>query len=230
VWLGTLLGAVIILPLWHTLGLAHAITIAGIYFVATLTPIMLAAHCPRFTMKHSGSTPAIACPFVAGTVATFVGAAISVVTKSAISPAFPWIDLASGWAVYVTRSYPWSFVVFLVAALITARIRGGSYPEVCTLKGLARYREWGSFVDAALFAGTTVVLIGLVVQPELARLAPERFAHLGWRLAIVPAMTTFVIGFLVPTWYRANALRQSGERAASNGRTGHQRDAQPAAL
>jgi hypothetical protein len=230
VWLGILLGAVIILPLWHTLGLAHALTIAGIYFVATLTPIMLVAHCPRFTMKHNGRTPAITCPFVAGTVATLVGAAISVVTKSAMSPAFPWIDLVSGWEIYVTRSYPWSFVVFLVAALIAVRIRGGSYPEVCTLKGLARYREWGSFADAALFAGTTAALIGLLVQPELARLAPERFVHSGWRLAIVPAMTTFVIGFLVPTWYRANALRQSRERVASSGGAAHQPDAQPAAL
>lgn len=230
VWLGVLLGAVITLPLWHTLGLAHALTIAGIYFVATLTPIVLAAHCPRFTMRHSGRKPAIACPFIAGTVAALLGMVISVVARSSVSPAFPWIDLSGGWAIYAARSYPWSFVVFLVAALIAVRIRGGRYPEVSTLKGLARYREWGSFVDAAVFAGSTAALIIFFVQPELARLAPERFADVGWRLAIVPAMTTFAIGFFVPTWYRANALRQSGEHAASTQRAMAEANAQPATL
>jgi hypothetical protein len=213
IWLLMLIGAVVILPLWQRLGFGRALAIGGVYFTAVLTPLLLAAYCPTFAMGRGARTPAIACPVVSGVIAAIVGIVISVVSKS-IGPEFPWIDVLAGWQGYVERSYPWSFFVFLVAALISIRIRSGTYPDVSTLNGISRYQQWGSLTDGLILAGSTALLMMAIIIPRLIDLTEGRFELYDetWRrLVLIPTTATFVIGFFVPTWYRANTLRMATE-------------------
>lgn len=210
-----LLGMVVILPLSQIegVGFGKALMIGGIYFAATLTPLLLAAHCPVFAMGRGTRTPAVACPVVSGLIAVALGFAISMGSNS-ISAEFPWIDLSQGWQSYCTRSYPWSFLVFLIASLLSVFIRIGKYPDVSRLTGIYRYRQWGSLTDALIFAGCTAALMIVYIIPTLMELRGDD----EWlRRLLIPTAATFVIGFFVPTWYRANTLRAEKEADAERG-------------
>jgi hypothetical protein len=206
-----LLGMVVILPLWHEIGFTRALAVGSIYFTATLTPLLLAAYCPVFAMGQGARTPAVACPVVAGLIAVIAAVVISVLSKS-IMTEFSLIDLSEGWGRYKTGSYPWSFLVFLVAAMISVWIRIGKYPDASRLNGIYRYRQWGSLTDGMIFAVCTAALMIVYIIPRLMELRPEVFTDDDWlRLLLVPTAATFVIGFFVPTWHRANRFRAHKE-------------------
>jgi hypothetical protein len=209
IWLVILIGTVVTLPLWERLGAVRALAIGSIYFTATLTPLLIAAYCPKFAKGQGTRTPAIACPFVSGIIAATLGIGISVVSKSFV-PELPWINLDIGWEAYVSRSYPWSGLIFLVAVLVSVSIRTGTYPDVSTLSGVYRYRQWGNLKDGLIFAGCTAFLMMTLIVPQLMELREGRFViydNTWWRLVSIPTAATFLIGFFVPTWFRANKLR-----------------------
>ena len=114
------------------------------------------------------------------------------------------------------ESYPWVILVCSLSALLSVLMLIGEYPDHEHLKGYARYRRWGSLRDAALLSTGILCLMGLYVVPQLYHLAPDRFIdpHF-WNvpgLTLRPVVTSFFIGFSVPTWYRGNALRTRNAR------------------
>ncbi len=218
VWLTILLAAAVFLPLWSRVGAGKAVMISSIYFIAVLVPLLIGAYYPALCIRRKRNIPAVAFPVVAGLAASALGIVVSVVTKSISLGGIegrPRIDFLRGWSQYFNESYPWNFLVFLTAVLIAWRMRSGTYPDISKVKGYARYQEWGSLRDAAIFLGFTVALMELLIRPSLVRLQPERFLKRGWYLDIIPGIILFLIGFFVPTWYRANALRieKEGEMA-----------------
>lgn len=218
-WLGIILGFAVILPmwLWARVGVVGAVMVASIFFTAVVTPILIAAENLQFAMKRGDRIPAIAFPVVSGLVAAVLGIMINLCVWSIIegTDGSLSINIRDGWSRFRAGAYLFYFLVFLVAFLIAVRMRSGAYPDISKLKGYARYQEWGNLWDAAVFSGCTILLMALYIKPRLVELRPERFLDNDWHLVIIPAIMTFVIGFFVPTWYRANKLRMEKEDGES---------------
>ncbi|MFQ5773167.1 MAG: hypothetical protein ACE5GS_01480 [Kiloniellaceae bacterium] len=197
-YLGILLGAVLMLPLSFVLGFTKALIIAAIMYSVVLMPVMLAHWFHGFT----GGAQRLAFPIVSGLAAASVGAAIGIVC-------FESGDLMAGWERYAARSYPWSALHALLSALIAWRMGAGSYPDSRRLTGLARYREWGSLRDAAIFAVAVAVLMTQYVLPRFATLIDKPDIATDPVRVAIGTLAAAVIGFLVPTWYRANLRRMA---------------------
>jgi hypothetical protein len=201
IWLGLLLGAMVVAPLWQWASPIRALMVAAILFCTVLTPILIASLRPGFASRLGHRVPAIAYPVVSGLIAAVASLTISVAVRSAES----W-SLVEGWESYWNEAYPWLLWIFLLAALLAFRARTGSYPQKVELLGLARYREWGDLRDAAILAVPTLLLFVVYIAPTLTHIAPDR---VGGRVGFIVGLATLiaaVLGFVVPTWYRATRL------------------------
>jgi hypothetical protein len=202
--LSLLIGVVAFLPLSYQVPIPRAILISLEIYITILVPIVLAARFPAFAEGREPGTPPLAFPLLAGLTAAAAGLMIhTLVLSVGNDPRFNF-DVVRGWSLYANRSYPWSFLLFLIAALIAWRMRVGSYPDPATLRGLTRIRQWGSAIDGVRFGVASLMLMFLCIRPQLAglRQAPE-LAH-DWTLLLLPAVIGTAIGFFVPTWYRAH--------------------------
>jgi hypothetical protein len=133
-------------------------------------------------------------------------------------------DLVRGWARYATRSYPWSVLLFLIAALIAWRMQIGSYEDPGSLRGFARVRQWGSPTDAGQFSVASLALVALYIRPKVTELCQKPELATDWMLLITPVLIATIVGFVVPTWYRAHLAKiksmttpAPGAAARSNG-------------
>ena len=201
VCLGIILAAVVVFPLWINLGFGRAVAIAVIVFSTVLTPILIAHKIPRVTRTWEGPAPAVAFPALSGLVAVIVGLTISfgILFEG---------DLATRWETYtIRRVYQWSALHALIAILVAVGMRTGSYPSATAGDWIARSRQWGSLQDAAIFGICAAALRAAFMAPEV--MAIE--GSLDWittlRRFAVPTVMVAVIGFFVPTWYRASILR-----------------------
>jgi hypothetical protein len=201
--LSILIGCVVFLPLSYQVTIPRAILISLEVCATILVPIVLAARFPAFAGVRAPGTPPLAFPLLAGLTAAAVGVVIHTLVLSVGHD--PRFDVGRGWSQYASRSYPWSFLLFLIAALIAWRMRVGTYPDPASLRGLARIRQWGSAMDAARFGGASLALMVLYIRPEVAELRHALELADDWMLLLLPAMTGTAIGFFVPTWYRAHA-------------------------
>jgi hypothetical protein len=206
------------IPLACHLGMVSAVWITGIYLMAVLTPIYLAAEFPRLLKKKNGGMPPLAFPLVAGVVAGLLTAATSIAIHG-ICIGNPWpdfLDLGQGLEHLVEKSYPWVILVCSLSALLSVLMLIGKYPDYEYMEGYARYRRWGSLRDAALLSMGVLGLMALYVIPQLHQLSPDHFTESQfWKapgLMLRPVVTSFFIGFFVPTWHRGNALRSRYER------------------
>jgi len=210
--LALVLSAVLIVPLSLRLDLNRALLIGVITYTAVLIPILIANRFPEFARKAGGGTPAIAFPVVSGIIAGAVGMVFSVVSNSIAAGDLGsgvLLDFTKGWATYTGRSYPWSTLHAIMAALVAWRIRTGTYPDPTRLKGIARYRAWGNLWDAGIFVGCVVAWMVVFVRPQVAKLLNRPEVAQDWRFLIIPVMAALAMGFFVPTWYRANLLRMT---------------------
>jgi hypothetical protein len=211
--LSIMLFIVTTIPLAYRLGPGRAISITGIYLLAALTPIYLAAECPRLLKRKRGGVPPLTFPLASGAIAAVLAAATSIGMNSICygDGCLQLFDLNNGFEQLLNRSYPWVVLVFFLTALLAVLMLVGEYPAQTNLKGYARCRKWGNIRDAMVIAGCVLGLMALYVIPELHRLAPDRFPEsVFWRslaTALRPVISAFFIGFFVPTWFRGNALR-----------------------
>ncbi len=202
VCLGIILAAVVVFPLGIVLGFGRAVAIAAIVFSAVLTPILIAHKIPRVTRTWRGPAPAVAFPALSGLVAVIVGLAIS------FGILLQGEDIATRWQSYMDRRvYQWSAQIALVAILVAVRMRAGSYPSVTEGDGIARYRQWGSLQDAAIFGICAAALRVAFMWPEVMAIDGSLEWSSTLRRFAVPTVMVTVIGFFVPTWYRASVLR-----------------------
>jgi len=201
------------IPLAYRLGPGRAITITGIYLLAALVPIYLAAECPRLLKRKRDGMPPLTFPLASGTIAAVLAAVTSIGMNSICKAdeCSQLLVLANGLDQLLNRSYPWVVLVFFLAALLAVLMLVGQYPEQTDLKGYARCRRWGNIRDAMVIAGGVLGLMALYVIPQLHRLAsdrfPEPFFWLSPGTALRPVISAFFIGLFVPTWFRGNALR-----------------------
>ena len=199
VTLGVIFSFVLVLPLSGNprLGFGGGLTIGCIIYGAVLTPIMIAYWFPRFAMANRRGIPGIDFVVVCGFVATLLGFTIGLIGFSSG-------EIEEHVRRYTTRAYPWASLHALIAMLIAWRIRVATYPDITTLEGLERYKEWGNLRDAAIFVGCVVALMVLFVMPQVAQLSGDPSMAFGWRPILISAMLAFAVGFLIPTWHRAN--------------------------
>lgn len=204
------LGAVLVFPLSRIMGVVGAVMIGGIMVTAVLTPIILAYVCPRLAQLRGSHAPAIAFPVAAGIIAWLMGGIIITVAGFFTPPTegCPY----SGLARYSNCSYPWSLLHAGISTLIAWRMRVGTYPAAVLISGFRRYRVWGSIGDSAIFLIVMLALLVFAVKPMLRDLGRDfegiQFVMLMLRIGLVAS----IIGFFVPTWYRAQQAHRSGER------------------
>jgi hypothetical protein len=200
-------------PLAYRLGFGRALTITGIYLLAVLTPIYLASECPRLLRtKHEGMPP-LAFPLVAGAIAGFLAATVSLAI-GAICPqggCAPLWSIDAGFDRLLHHTYPWPLMVCFLTIVLAALMLIGEYPDPKKLKGLARYQRWGNLRDALVLSLAAFGIMAFYVIPELNRLTadqfPEKYFWLAPSLTLRPVATSFLIGLVIPTWYRGNTLR-----------------------
>lgn len=207
-WLGVILGLIFVIPLSNYTGLAKAITIGAILYATVLTPLILMSKFPHLAMKAQNGIPTITFPMLSMVIAVLVGMLISVGYQAIID-----LDVQSGWNRYTERGYSWSYLYGLIALLIAWRMQVGNYPEQPSeLKGIARYRLWGSLRDAAIFGVAVAALMILLVLPALqTQTGIENYLP---RL-LLPVSVAMGMGFIVPTWYRAQTRRKGRDRRLS---------------
>jgi len=216
--LSILLFFVTTLPLAYRLGVGRAISITGIYLMAVLTPIYLAAECPRLLRRRPGGIPPLAFPLAAAAIAGPLTAGVSIAMGGICpgSECVPWFSIDAGLERLLHRSYPWVVLVCFLTTLISTLMLIGKHPEQGKPDGNTDLRKWGSIRDAIIISGGVLGLMALFVVPELHRLVPERFPEaFFWRapgLTLKPVLTSFFIGFLVPAWYRGNMMRIREDR------------------
>lgn len=207
VWLAMVLGLVLVLPLANNVGLAKAVVIGGMMFVTVLTPLVLVSQWPSLASKAENGLPSITFPVLSAVVAMLLGMLISVGYRALLSG-----DLAAGWNSYLENSSAWTWLLGLVAILIAWRMQAGTYPNHAQLQGMARYRLWGSLTDAGIFGVGVALLMWLLVLPML-QVEPGAAGY--WRRLLLPVLTAIAVGFIVPTWYRAQTRRKTTDRRTS---------------
>ncbi len=211
--LAMMLFCVTTVPLAYHLGFPRSLTITGIYILAVLTPIYLASECPRLLKSKRDGMPPLAFPLASGVIAGLVAAAVSI-SMGAVCPGNDFTRLLAidlGIDRLLNQSYPWTFLVGFLTTLLATLMLIGQYPDRKELSGLARYRKWGSLTDALVLSVGVFGFMAFYVMPELNQLDSIRFPEKDfWRapaLVLRPVATSFLIGLVVPTWYRGHILR-----------------------
>lgn len=94
-------------------------------YATIMVPILIAARFPAFAGARSNGTPPLAFPILAGLAAAAIGVVAHTLVFSIGHASL--FEPARGWSQYANRSYPWSFLLFLIAGLIAWSMRIGSY-------------------------------------------------------------------------------------------------------
>ncbi len=195
----------LVLPLADKLGPVRGIMIGIVMFSAVLTPIVLAYVCPRMSdRKHQQQRhgPNVLYPVLSGILAAFFGFLIIVIGSQFIEPST--YCNYTGYERYINCSYPWSFLHGGIAILLAIRLGTGEYPDVNLLQGIQRYREWGNIKDAVICAFFMLMITVALVIPEQEMLRGNSLEYWAyWKMLLRITVMSFVLGFIVPTWYRA---------------------------
>lgn len=188
---------------------------AAASLVAALIPILLARRYPRLVTSASHRTLPLVFPMLAGLLAAAAGAVISILNEALADPTARYFGLAAGWEKFATQIYPWKTLQFVLGFAIAALTRPRTYPDVALLTGACRYRSFGSLRDAAIVAGAMTAALALVVVPMLGRIRGKPFPA-DWLNYGTSMLIGAVLGFFVPTWYRANLARVEVESAPAS--------------
>jgi len=214
--LALILSTILVFPLAYKLGLVKAVMIGAMMLSAVLSPILLARFC-RGISDHNrpGRAPNVIYPILSGALATALGFIIFSVSGLFIE-ATSFCEY-TGYERYLNCSYPWGILHATIALLLATRLTRGSYPKLAELTGWRRYQQWGNFTDAIICAIGMFIVTVVFVTPLLESIRPDRFSESGsWMIAIRIAMVAFILGFIVPTWYRAQKADYSGRDRRTN--------------
>ena len=196
--------AFLVLPLTYKLGFVKALMIGAIMFSAVLTPIVLAHVCPGMrNAKPDQRTPNVLYPLLSGILAAFLGFMIFLIASQFIKPS-TYCNF-TGYEIYTHCTYPFSFLHSGIAILLAIRISTGKYPNIKLLHGIQRYRQWGSIKDGIICAVCMFIIVVALVKPELDAIrnsTSEGWDY--WGMPIRISLISFVLGFIVPTWYHAH--------------------------
>lgn len=210
--LAIILCTIIVLPLAMKLGLIRALSIGTMMFSAVLAPVMLARFCPGLSDSTARRyCPNLIYPLFSALLAAALGFLIYVISSQfASTPGSCGIGVER----YLNCSYPWGIMHAGVALMLALRLTTGQYPDVNKLLGWRRYQQWGSFTDAIICAIGMILITAFIALPLLEILRPDRFQivylpstaseFFFWRITLRMALAGFVLGFFVPTWYRAH--------------------------
>jgi len=197
---------VVTIPLSYALGFYRATMITFIYVLATLTPIYLAAEWPNLLRRDDRRMPPLAFPIVSALLAGGIGFLVALFIGSMqTAEATLWqFSVSQGLQRWRTISYPWTLLVCGLTGALSVLMLIGRYPDVSRLQGVRRYRQWICPLDGLMLGGFTLALMILLVFPMLVRLVPQYYTWEEPLVLIRPVITAFVIGLVVPTWYRGN--------------------------
>lgn len=190
--------------------------IVSIYSVAVMCAVYPKDSWALFQKKRKKYFPVIGY-LLSGIAAVVLGIPISLIFKTLIySKGDPNLIAAASiaWDQFVSVSYPWMFMAF-ATAIITAFIIDFEPPEKLPAK-------WTRWLEAAMQAAATA-LASLLVHWWLGEFATKSGAKVPpqFSVLIVSATVGFVLGFIVPTWYRraqmADQTASSKVRAQETG-------------
>jgi len=211
-----ILCTVLVFPLAYKLGLVKAVMIGAIMMSAVLSPVFLARYCPGVSdHKRKRYGPNVIYPLLSGLLAASLGFTIFSLAGLFIEPS----DFCeyTGYERYLNCSYPWGILHATIALLLATRLPRGSYPDIKQLQGWRRYQQWGNFNDAVICAIGMWLVTTLAVVPLLEAIRPERFLESGsWMIPARIALVSFILGFVVPTWYRAQKSTFNGQDRRRN--------------
>lgn len=191
------------LPLWWiTEDSIKTFAVGFAMFSAVLAPIFLAHMFAGFAFRErNSSVPSVAFPIVSGAVAGVIGFAVIFIVFSELSIDLLKEDLNN------TEKYRWCIFLFVLAGLIGYRMRVGTYPSVDELRNLRWYQASGNLRDAIIFTGSiTVLVFALFGESSFDAWGGDRFVLMASRL-VLPLPFAFLIGYFIPTWYRARRAK-----------------------
>ncbi|MCK5667368.1 MAG: hypothetical protein KAI17_27965, partial [Thiotrichaceae bacterium] len=217
-YLAIIMGIVLVLPLAYKLGLVKAIMIGTIMFSAVLTPIILAHLCPKICGSNADNEhnqyhylPNIKFPLLAGIMAAFLGFMIFFIGGQFLEPSN--FCSYTGYEQYTNCSYPWGFIHAGIAIILAIRLNTGAYPDVKKLQGFQKYRLWGNFKDAIICLLLLLLITIFLVIPQLEALRGNTIDNIEYfKMVLRISLMGFVLGFIVPTWYRAQNRSVKVER------------------
>ncbi len=209
--LSLIMCTILVMPLAYKLGVIKAVMIGLIMLSAVLTPIILAHVCPNISGRNQRNKadiepkqyiPNVIYPLLSASLAALLGFIIFF-TGGQFIEASGYCNF-TGVERYTNCSYPWSFIHAGIAFFLALRFSTGEYPDIKRLKGSHKYRQWGSFMDAIICSLGLILIAVLFVIPQLQALRgtviePVSYFNIVLRVGLV----AFVLGFIVPTWYRA---------------------------
>ena len=204
----------LVLPLSYKLGFIKAVMIGAIMFSAVMIPIFLAHVCPNMSdrkQKRERHGPNVIYPLLSGALAALFGFLIFYFGGQFLEPS-AYCDY-KGYERYINCTYPWSYLHGGIAFILAIRMGVGKYPDVNILQGMHRYRQWGDIKDAIICSICLLIIMAVFVIPELESLNPNRYEGSAyWKTLMRIVLVSFVLGFIVPTWYRAQNNPHSTDR------------------
>ncbi len=213
-----ILSIFLVLPLAYKLGLVKAMMIGAVMFSSVLTPIGLAHACPKLRdHKRNTHGPNVLYPVASGVTAAFLGYIIFFLGGQLLSPSS--FCEFTGNERYLNCTYPWSFLHGGIAFLLALRLGVGVYPDIQHMRGIYRYRKWGNIKDAVICGAGMLIITAFIVVPLLDDLGRSfvgtKYIDILSRITLV----SLVLGFIVPTWYRAQHVPvKKNRRHESNDR------------
>jgi hypothetical protein len=196
------------------------------YFVSVIVPVIIAAEWPTLVRDAKYSMLNIVYPILSGSVAALAGAVIAI-TRHTLEPSAHVFNIVEAANVYMLESLPWAVLHFVLAGTLAFVIQFGAYPDVAGLSRLKRYQLVGSLRDAIILSVIVATTVTMYVYPELLSRIPERVEKSKVMMHVLPTLVAFVVGFIVPTWYRSNAYRLEMSWRKKSGKPPFQHGANP---
>ena len=209
-WLGVLLGFFVLLPIGVLMGeLVRPLVITFIYLATVLTPVVMAHALPNFAMRRGGQRPAIAFPLSVGVVVVAIQLVLG----------FTFLlegSLGERLDAFSSTAFPWTVFTFVISVLLALRMRIGAYPDLGTLQAQP-WRQWGDLRDGLWLATFGAAVTILFFAPRLFEAPSGSALKMLVGQLTIPPVIAFVLGFLVPTWYRAKLKAKDEARAVPQG-------------
>lgn len=175
--------------------------IVSVYLSAAWLTILLKDKLQDFQRKP-GQVPPVGIYLVSGVVSVAAGVLISLFFKTLIfskGPSGLSEAVILAWQDFSTQKYPWMFMAFMTAIIISA-LSDYPPPERVSTK------IW-RFVEAAIM-GSLLGAAGLFVHWWLEDIcAPGTDLPKTTAIFVVSAVVGLVLGFWVPSWYRNSKLK-----------------------
>jgi hypothetical protein len=182
--------------------LAMVAMVATTYCVAVLSAVYFMRRLGPESVKASGERHT-AFYLLAGLVAAGLGFVISLAFRYAMHG----FDLGKALEQAAIR-YPWGLLTFATAAAIAFNIDNGSN----------RFGNMQRWVEAGIQA-LVMAIAAYLAYAWLLELDPQRMqrAALNWQMLVfLSAVNGFLLGYLVPTWYRGTLARANRGRRDSD--------------